>query len=295
MIGVAMIHRADTLASRLGRKTVRRTLHRWSRAAGILVSIALISGCLAIHGSYRRAGDRVKIIEPDDPVIAGWQSTQRRIRFRRTNKASEMVIEFLDGLASEGVEYVSTIQIGAAVEDGGERTRCWSRVVPHDVQRARTRSVITRPSRYDSQGRTVWTTRTVTESVYRCRLQSRPVTRTERVFRPSYSGMGTGRYGTGGYGGGHTETRTVTRYEMQNVCSNESQTRTVSRPEWQWTSQYVPAEWGTISELYATREYSEEPINCEHREHADGDGHVITATVYSKLGGAEPTRRRRRH
>ena len=96
--------------------------------------------------------------------------------------------------------------------------------------------------------------RTVTESQYRCKMVSKPVTRYETVYESSYD------YYTKSYKS-TPRSKSVTRYEYKNECSYEPVTRTVTRYEYQYESKYIPPSWDYISRTYANHQLVErEPV-----------------------------------
>jgi len=249
-------------------------------SVGLLPAIAFV-GCVPPQGPtamVSKSGKQtpmrpseVRVVAAVEAAAAGWTGRPVSRTFGAGRDGTELVSTLLAEAERGGAVAVSdiTITLAASTEDGP--AECRTQILPERVSETRltpathrlvpvqrmVSRMVTEPQ-YRCHMESRPETRSVTTYELRCRSVSRPVTRTRTTYshqydsrtRSSRSVPRTESYTT--YESRqecHSEPvhRMKTETVMKNVCRHETTTRTVTRYEHHWQSQYVPPRLETLT------------------------------------------------
>lgn len=272
---------------------------------GLVAALGVLwVGCVAQSYSYQPRGGSERALQPVHAKVVTHREAVRHgpptplsIPFAADRDGTELVGQFLAQADARHAAQVADVAIYLQTRHDEQIVECRSEVVPEEVTASEWRPPT---SRLESVNKPV--TRTVTESVYRCRpvtssqmrsyteyqqqcsTVSHPVQRSRTTYSSSYSSLTHSSTSTP-----HTEyyTEYQSSYECRSVpvsrmrsemvtetrCSSEMQSRIVTQYEFQLENRYVPGHFESFTRqrlrelepVCYTRDAASEPAAPQNR------------------------------
>lgn len=200
-----------------------------------IVALSIAACIPEPQGAKHPEVPNLTIVTAEQGARLGIEPVHASSTFEEGQDGTRVVVDFLQRATLRGARYVSDLRVVIISEQDGKPIACETRIAPVEE-----RVNVMVPGGFKSAPTLAPVSRMVTESQYRCRMVSEPVTRSETTYRTEYD-----------YSRKTTrtvpKTRMVTRYEMRQKCGLEPVTRMVTRYEFQYRMQYAPPHLESVS------------------------------------------------
>lgn len=208
--------------------------------------IALIAACLLLAHLTGCLAHGPQLIDATDPRLDALVATPRTEQIRAKDPVSA-VTTFMRQMNAERHLYITDLEVGAPSPT--DPRLCWTRYASRTTSETRPSYEMTRPGRYEQRVETHLEPTYAPQGAYACHTVTKPVTRTQYVYQPSYT---TSLYGAAPIA---SQPRTVTRYEPVRECGYTHQTSTQLRSVPRAQSVYVQPQWGLVIRTVRSTEF----------------------------------------
>lgn len=268
--GVVWLPRKRRRAVRDGWRGYCGRRDRMARLHIVRLAIVALSmaGCVRPpQGAKHPQVPDVTIVTAEEGARLGISPVRASLTFGTGEDGTRVVVRFLKAAQHRGARYVSDLRVVIVSEHDGEPMACETRIVPVEEF-----VNVTVPGGFKTVPTLTRVSRWVTESEYRCRMVSKPVTRSETTYESQYDSFSKRTRTV-------PRTRMVTRYESRQECRFEPVRRLVRRYEYQYRTQYVPPRLEAIS----VQKLKETKAVCYVPRGTDGVERMGKSRVEAKL------------